>query len=365
MSVQQQETKEARKNETRESQGKSEVEVKPEQSTEESHKKRSHEEDKPDTENDKDSEKKELDETTVNKKPRLEKITDNVEAETYDTSKQPKIAFGASSPFSGGFGSVTSGLKPFGSFGSFGTVKSPSALTQNLTSESKSEGGSTASSSKAEVKTFPSFGSSMSFGAGFGVLKKTEDASTESKDKEEEGAEVESNKEDKVEKEDKTQEKIKDKSEGQKEDDKEDSKNQTKEVSIKPSETQLTAQEVKSGEEDDVIKFQSNAKLYELIDIKEGWKERGVGPLHVNENKESGKSRIIMRNKALLNVILNLPLVKGFKVYKGFPGSVQGDKFIRIVAVNESQKPVQYAIKVGKVESIDELVECIDVALQK
>lgn len=359
MSVQQQDAKEDKSNTIKESQAKPKADVKQEQLLEKNHKKRPHEDGKADTDNGDQLKDNDLEHDVVTKKkPHLDKLSDPLVSDTKeDTSKQPKIAFGASSPFSSGFGLSTTGQKPFGSFGSFGTVQSPNAFLQTSSSEFNSNNDGAVNSSKTETKTFPSFGASMSFGAGFGVLKKSEEDGAESKNKTEE----ESVKEEDKKEEGNTQETTKEK----KEDDKEDSKSSTKEVSIKPSEAQLTAQEVKSGEEDDIIKFQSNAKLYELIDIKEGWKERGVGPLHVNESKESGKSRIIMRNKALLNVILNLPLIKGFQVHKGFPGSVQGDKFIRIVAVNENQKPVQYAIKVGRVESIDELVECINAALQK
>ncbi|KAH3902747.1 uncharacterized protein SCODWIG_01572 [Saccharomycodes ludwigii] len=126
----------------------------------------------------------------------------------------------------------------------------------------------------------------------------------------------------------------------------------------------FVAQNIKSGEESEECILQSNAKLYELIDVKTGWKERGVGVIHVNKDRITGKFRIIMRSRGLLKVILNLPLVPGFKVNKGFPGSIQGEKFIRIIAVNENKIPVQFAIKSGKKEISDELFVCIETAIK-
>lgn len=128
-------------------------------------------------------------------------------------------------------------------------------------------------------------------------------------------------------------------------------------TNIPESVVKLTKQEIKSGEESEESVFQTNAKLYQLTDIKEGWKERGIGILHLNKDKLSEKSRIIMRSRGLLKVILNLPLIKGFSIQKGFPGSLNGEKFVRILAVDENKQPVQYAIKTGKSETATELYD--------
>ena len=67
-----------------------------------------------------------------------------------------------------------------------------------------------------------------------------------------------------------------------------------------------------------------------------------------------------MRSRGLLKVILNLPLVKGFSIKKGFPGSLNGEKFVRILAVDENKNPVQYALRTGKAEIADELYEKVN-----
>ena len=66
-----------------------------------------------------------------------------------------------------------------------------------------------------------------------------------------------------------------------------------------------------------------------------------------------------MRSRGILKVILNIQLVKGFTVQKGFTGSLQSEKFIRLLAVDDNGDPAQYAIKTGKKETTDELYNII------
>jgi Ran-binding protein 3 len=123
----------------------------------------------------------------------------------------------------------------------------------------------------------------------------------------------------------------------------------------------LKKQNVQSGEENEEQVFTSRAKLYalDLTNVKEGWKERGVGNIHVNKSLSAdAKSRVIMRSNGLLKVVLNTALVSGLEVVKGMPSSLSGEKFIRITSV-EDGKPIQYALKTGKVETRDSLFEAI------
>ena len=116
---------------------------------------------------------------------------------------------------------------------------------------------------------------------------------------------------------------------------------------------------VKSGEEDEEQVFTCTAKLYalDLTDVKQGWKERGRGNVHVNKS-DKHSSRIIMRSNGLLKVILNVALVPGLQIVKGMPSSLQSEKFIRFTSV-ENDKPVQYAVKTGKVETTQELFDSL------
>jgi Ran-binding protein 3 len=121
----------------------------------------------------------------------------------------------------------------------------------------------------------------------------------------------------------------------------------------------LEKKEVKSGEEDEEQLFTCRAKLYclDLTDVEQGWKERGVGNVHVNKG-ESHSSRIIMRSNGLLKVILNVALVSGLEILKGMPSSLQSEKFIRFTSMDKG-KPVQYAIKTGNVETTQSLYDSL------
>lgn len=137
-------------------------------------------------------------------------------------------------------------------------------------------------------------------------------------------------------------------------------KNQEPEKNVR-----LHKQEVKSGEETETCLFQANMKLYQLHNIKEGWKEKGVGILKLNKDDTTQKSRIVMRSRGILKVILNLPLLKGFSIKKGFPGSLQSEKFIRIIALDDKNLPVTYALKCGNPSLIDELYDKVEELIQK
>ena len=127
----------------------------------------------------------------------------------------------------------------------------------------------------------------------------------------------------------------------------------------------LEKQEVKSGEENEECIFQIKAKLYhmEIAGAASGWKERGFGVIKVNKfiksPAENYTSRIIMRQNGNFKLILNVPIVRGFKLLKGMPSSLAGDKFIRLQLI-ENGIPVQFAIKVGLPENAQKLYDAID-----
>ncbi|KAK9469027.1 hypothetical protein V1512DRAFT_258446 [Lipomyces arxii] len=119
----------------------------------------------------------------------------------------------------------------------------------------------------------------------------------------------------------------------------------------------IPPKKIETGEEMEESVFSCRAKLYSLdpSQAEQGWKERGTGVLHLNvmkstdqNNSDSStkKSRIVMRADGVLKVILNLPLVKGTEILKGLKSSLVSEKFVRILAW-ESQKPMQYALRMG------------------
>lgn len=111
---------------------------------------------------------------------------------------------------------------------------------------------------------------------------------------------------------------------------------------------ELTAKEVKTGEENEQSIFSATAKLFEmsLDKISEGWKERGVGPLHLNRSLEDPlQIRIVMRSHGLLRVILNYKITPTTNLIKGFDASLSPGKFLRINSVSSQGTPLQYLLK--------------------
>ncbi|CAR27080.1 hypothetical protein ZYGR_0I03540 [Zygosaccharomyces rouxii] len=216
---------------------------------------------------------------------------------------KPKFVFGASSSFGSGFKVASSG--PLNN------------------EEAKKDLSREAGTPKPSA-----FGSGLSFGGGFGVLK-----ASDKEDSKEKTPEPSS-----------------------------DAKERSRESSSASSSangTKLQKQDVKSGEESEETIYQANAKLYQLADIEAGWKERGIGVIKVNKNVNTGKSRLVMRSRGILKVILNLSLVKGFTVQKGFVGSMQGEKFIRMVTQDDNKSPIQTAVKTGSKEIAEDLYDSI------
>lgn len=152
-----------------------------------------------------------------------------------------------------------------------------------------------------------------------------------------------------------------DETEKDKENDKdstEDSKGTTqqqyKQVDLNPVE------EIKTGEENEKSLFNCTSKLFELDldNISEGWKERGLGPLHLNQSLEDPKLvRIVMRSQGLLRVILNMKVTSETKLLKGLESSLSPGKFLRFNTLNEKGKPVQYMLKFGSQNLRDELFD--------
>ena len=61
--------------------------------------------------------------------------------------------------------------------------------------------------------------------------------------------------------------------------------------------------EVKTGEEDDEVLFCCRAKLFRFVEGE--WKERGLGDMKILRNKNSNKSRILMRRENIHKLCAN------------------------------------------------------------
>ncbi|KAK6454569.1 uncharacterized protein RJT20DRAFT_130728 [Scheffersomyces xylosifermentans] len=144
-------------------------------------------------------------------------------------------------------------------------------------------------------------------------------------------------------------------------DDKDDKKTpavqQYKQVELAPID------QVQTGEEDEKSHFSATAKLFELdlTKISEGWKERGLGPLHVNQsNTDKKQARLVMRSHGLLRVILNYKIKPDTRLLKGLESSLTPGKFIRLNSVRSDGTPIQYLLKFGSESIRNSLVDAVD-----
>lgn len=125
----------------------------------------------------------------------------------------------------------------------------------------------------------------------------------------------------------------------------------------------LTVKEVKTGEENEQSIYSTTAKLFELnlTKITEGWKERGVGPLHLNRSiADSSQIRIVMRSHGLLRVILNYKITPTTKLIRGLDASLSPGKFLRINSISADGTPLQYLIKFSDQTVRDGLCEKVE-----
>jgi len=106
----------------------------------------------------------------------------------------------------------------------------------------------------------------------------------------------------------------------------------------------------RTGEEDDEVLFKTECKLWKLV--KEGteaissttnatgvgtagaeaswrWQERGCGTLHINRSSKTNASRLVMRMRGVLKLILNTPIFPTGKYEK------MGENSVRFLGVDD------------------------------
>lgn len=118
-------------------------------------------------------------------------------------------------------------------------------------------------------------------------------------------------------------------------------------------------QNVQTGEEDEKSRFTATAKIFELdlSKISEGWKERGLGPIHLNQSlSNKHQARLVMRSQGLLRVVLNYKISPKTQLLKGLEASLTPEKFVRLNSAGAEGQPIQYLIKFGSELLRDKLV---------
>ena len=243
----------------------------------------------------------------------------------------PKHVFGATSSF--------------GSTSAFDIAKSKKNVFEALPSKTINE---TSKSPSADISKSNSSSVTSSFGSGtFGGNSKFNNAFQNSLKKK-------SFLDDKAEKDDKNEQTPDSESNGK---EKTPSTQQYKQVDLTPVE------EIKTGEENEKSHFTSTAKIFELnlTKISDGWKERGLGRLHLNQSLDDPqKVRLVMRSQGLLRVVLNMKVTSDTKLIKGLEASLSPGKFVRWNSINDQGVPVQYLLKFANQTIRDELIEKVE-----
>lgn len=136
------------------------------------------------------------------------------------------------------------------------------------------------------------------------------------------------------------------------------------EESKKPSEEPLKGLdkqlETRTGEEHEGTQFSTRVKAYAIrLDATESptWKERGAGTLKLNSDSQ-GRSRAVLRADGVLRVAVNLPLVAGTAVLRGFKGSLSSEKFVRVGGIEDGHQS-QFAFKCANVDAAEDLYEAL------
>jgi hypothetical protein len=120
------------------------------------------------------------------------------------------------------------------------------------------------------------------------------------------------------------------------------------------------------GEENEDILFEVRTKVLESMTEKEltakgskgeaGWKTRGLGPLRILKNSETGRTRIVMRTEPNARVVVNSPLIQDNK-YDITPSGNDGASLKMGIFMEGKLK--NWVFKIKTMDVARELVDCL------
>ena len=104
-----------------------------------------------------------------------------------------------------------------------------------------------------------------------------------------------------------------------------------------------------SGEENEDVLFEAKSKAYRFTEGE--WKERGLGPIKVLQDKDSKKIRVLMRREKTLKVCANFFVVPGTKIEE-HAGSEKARVFTTMDCSDGDIRPtfVNMCVKFGSAE---------------
>ncbi|ANB14898.1 Yrb2p [Sugiyamaella lignohabitans] len=284
---------------------------------------------------------------------------DKEEDDKEEDPNPPKAVFGSGTAF-GSRPSSSSSINVFGSGTSFGSksfsgvsVFGSGSVSKNDESLSNAESSSPASAAAEDKPVTSVFGSGTSFGSNsiFGSRSKLREESSRSTsifDRPDTADSIHNSDED-----DTTN-------------DGSEARDESQDQLFVKVPAPLEQKHIETGEESEDSVFSCRARLYalNLTNSASGWKERGVGTLHVNKERDNKKARIVMRADSVFRVILNLPLLPTSEVLEGMKSSMVSEKFVRVTGF-EGETPFQFAIKAGNKDLAKTLLTTIQTLIKE
>ncbi|GMH34053.1 hypothetical protein BSKO_01887 [Bryopsis sp. KO-2023] len=125
---------------------------------------------------------------------------------------------------------------------------------------------------------------------------------------------------------------------------------------------QLDEVETTTGEEAETLILELKCKLYRFDNGE--WKERGVGPAKLLEHKETGKTRLLMREDKTLRVRANHMVLPTARL-QSHEGNEKAWVFNTIDFADEEQKQEMFCIRFGNVEKAKDFQTHYETALKK
>ena len=128
-------------------------------------------------------------------------------------------------------------------------------------------------------------------------------------------------------------------------------------VDFKPLVSLPDTYQVTTGQESEEQLFCERAKLYRYDPNSKQWKERGIGNMTIMKNRESGKSRLVMRREQVLKLCCNHVILPTMQLNPMVGGGNAWRWFTPCDFSEEESKPEQLAIRFKHKEQADSFQE--------
>ena len=116
-----------------------------------------------------------------------------------------------------------------------------------------------------------------------------------------------------------------------------------------------------TGEESEEVKLEYKAKLYRYDFEKQEWKERGVGPCKILEDKQTRKTRVLMRRDKLMKICANFLIMPGTTL-QNHQGNDKTWVWSTPDFAEEEMKTELFCIRFGTTEKANEFKEVFEAA---